>query len=48
MRSSAGLELQIPLLSTLSANVAGRYDRYGSYRSSAAIPTDVGTQSDTT
>lgn len=48
MRSSAGLEFRIPLLSTLSANVAGRYDRYGNYRSSAAIPTDVGTQSDTT
>ncbi|MDA4141241.1 TonB-dependent receptor, partial [Xanthomonas hortorum pv. vitians] len=48
LRSSAGLEFQIPLLSTLSANVAGRYDRYGNYRSSAAIATDVGTQSDTT
>lgn len=47
LRSSAGLELQIPLLSTLSANIAGRYDRYGNYRSSA-VQTEVGTQSDTT
>ncbi|KAB7771075.1 hypothetical protein CKY51_03675 [Xanthomonas maliensis] len=48
MRSSAGLELQIPLLSSLTANVAGRYDRYGSYRSTAALPTEIGNQSDTT
>ncbi|MEE7558637.1 TonB-dependent receptor [Xanthomonas sp. Kuri4-2] len=48
LRSSAGLELQVPLLSSLTANLAGRYDRYGSYRAAADLATDIGTQSDTT
>lgn len=48
MRRSAGLEFQIPLFSTLSANLAGRYDRYSNYRSAGTIALEVGTQSDIT
>ncbi len=49
LRSSAGLELQVPLLPSLTASLAGRYDRYGSYKSSTAgLATDIGKQSDTT
>jgi outer membrane receptor protein involved in Fe transport len=48
-RASTGLELQVPLLPSLTASVAGRYDRYGSYKSYASgLATDIGTQSDTT
>jgi outer membrane receptor protein involved in Fe transport len=49
LRSSAGLELQVPLLSSLTASLAGRYDRYGSYKSYASdLATEIGNQSDTT
>ncbi|MFT4248676.1 MAG: TonB-dependent receptor [Pseudomonas sp.] len=49
LRSSAGLELQVPLLPSLTASVAGRYDRYGSYKSYASdLATEIGNQSDTT
>lgn len=49
LRSSAGLELQVPLLASLTASLAGRYDRYGSYKSYATdLATDIGRQSDTT
>lgn len=49
LRSSAGLELQVPLLPSLTASLAGRYDRYGSYKSYASdLATEIGNQSDTT
>lgn len=49
LRSSAGLELQVPLLSSLTASMAARYDRYGSYKSYASdLSTEIGNQSDTT
>jgi outer membrane receptor protein involved in Fe transport len=49
VRSSFGLEFQLPLLENLTASLAGRYDRYGSYKSYAeTVSSGVGTQSDVT
>jgi len=47
-RWSAGAELSIPLHESLTATVAARHDRYGSYKAFVEGTLDVGSQSETT
>ena len=48
-RYSAGVEFSVPLLQTLTATAAARYDRYGNYKASGNGGTaDIGTQKETT
>ena len=47
-RYSTGVEFSIPLVNTLTATLAARYDRYGDYKSYSDSSTSIGTQSETT
>lgn len=49
-RYSAGLEFKVPLLASLTATAAARYDRYGDYKyyTRSADTVDIGTQDETT
>lgn len=48
-RYSAGVEFNVPLLSSLTATLATRYDRYGDYKASDnADRLDIGSQSEAT
>ncbi|WP_251277270.1 TonB-dependent receptor, partial [Enterobacter hormaechei] len=48
-RYSAGVEFKIPLLDSVIATAAARYDRYGSYKADAnAEALDIGSQKETT
>jgi len=48
-RYSAGVEFQVPLLTSLTATAAARYDRYGSYKAFNSSDTlDIGSQKETT
>ncbi|KAF1017324.1 MAG: Colicin I receptor [Stenotrophomonas maltophilia] len=48
-RYSAGLEFKIPLLESLTATAAARYDRYGSYKASDSTDSlAIGSQKETT
>ncbi len=47
-RYSGGLEFRIPLLKSLTATLAGRYDRYGDYKTYSDLPLDIGSASDNT
>lgn len=48
-RYSGGVEFKVPLLESLTATLAGRYDRYGDYKAyDSAERLDIGTQSEST
>ncbi len=49
-RYSAGLEFKVPLLESLTATAAARYDRYGDYKyyDQSENTVDIGTQDETT